>query len=164
MGTSASLHPTFSHQFHLPHKSRMHLLTTVILLASSILAAPTPQTATNPSITHLYVCTDASFRGTCNNLNLPVSQCSTSPPSPHPFTFSLTLQLSLATLGPDLSRKISSMGPDSGTFCTMYSEPNCVGKALPFTNPGISALKRYNYDDTGSSVRCDFIAGWKDHP
>jgi hypothetical protein len=78
--------------------------------------------------------------------------------------------------------KISSAGPDEGTFCTLYSyvictvvrwkgilmkgirENNCWGKALPFTYPGIKRLARYGYDDQVSSVRCDFITGFKDHP
>jgi hypothetical protein len=79
-------------------------------------------------------------------------------------------------------KKISSAGPDEGTFCTLYSyvnftacrggigliqgyrEHDCWGKALPFTYPGIKRLARYGYDDTVSSVRCDFITGFKKNP
>jgi hypothetical protein len=42
----------------------------------------------------------------------------------------------------DYINKISSAGPDAGTFCTLYSDANCEGKALPFTHPGIRELKR----------------------
>jgi hypothetical protein len=44
------------------------------------------------------------------------------------------------------------------------SDANCHGRALPFTNPGIKTLKRYGFDDVVSSVRCDFIASFTDHP
>lgn len=62
------------------------------------------------------------------------------------------------------NNSISSAGPDKGTFCTLYSERGCYGKALPFTWPGIKRLARYAYDDTVSSVRCDYIVSFKDHP
>ena len=65
---------------------------------------------------------------------------------------------------PAFSNKVSSAGPDEGTFCTLYSEANCEGEALPFTYPGIRSLGRYGFDDEVESVRCDFITGCKSHP
>jgi hypothetical protein len=54
----------------------MHILPTLLLSIATALAAPTPQTpATNPSTTHLYICTDASFRENCMNMQLEVSSC-----------------------------------------------------------------------------------------
>ncbi|KAF1914771.1 hypothetical protein BDU57DRAFT_519953 [Ampelomyces quisqualis] len=126
----------------------MYLLTLVALLATALATPdPAPQASSpRPRVTptHLYVCTDASFAGKCSNLSLKPSVC--------------------YTLGPNYARKVSSAGPDKGTFCTLYSEKGCRGKALPFTWPGIRRLGRYEYDDTTSSVRCDYITGYSSHP
>ncbi|KAK1910236.1 hypothetical protein P3342_006509 [Pyrenophora teres f. teres] len=65
---------------------------------------------------------------------------------------------------PTYYKHVSSAGPDNGTFCTLYSEPDCHGEALPFTYPGIKMLSRYGYDDKLSSVRCDFIGPFLNHP
>ncbi|KAF1829477.1 hypothetical protein BDW02DRAFT_561033 [Decorospora gaudefroyi] len=121
----------------------MHLTTILTLLfLTTTLAAPIPQSApagAPTTTTHLYICADASFRGNCTNLQLQVSSC-------------LNMQ-------PSYMHQVSSAGPDEGTFCTLYSEPDCHGTALPFTFPGIRALGRYGYDDTLSSVRCDLSPG-----
>jgi hypothetical protein len=42
----------------------------------------------------------------------------------------------------------------------MGSDRNCRGKAIPFTNPGISDFTKYKFDNELSSVRCDLIYGW----
>jgi hypothetical protein len=56
-------------------------------------------------------------------------------------------------MSPSLAKAISSAGPDNGTFCTLYSDYDCHGLALPFTNPGVIELKRYNCDDVVLVVR-----------
>ncbi|KAL6703969.1 hypothetical protein ACN47E_008907 [Coniothyrium glycines] len=123
----------------------MHLLTALILLTASVFAAPMPQEAPAPTaITHLYICTDSPFKGQCTNLWLPVSKCQ--------------------NLDATYAHQVSSAGPDEGTFCTLYSNNDCDGEkglTLPFTYPGIRKLSNYDFDNKLSSVRCDFIAGWR---
>ncbi|KAF2034046.1 hypothetical protein EK21DRAFT_108461 [Setomelanomma holmii] len=115
-------------------------------LTITALALPTPQASSDTSngVTHIYICTDASFSGSCANLHVPVSEC--------------------VDIPPEYAGKVSSAGPDLGTFCTLYSNKECHGDALPFTNPGIRELKRYGYDDEVQSVRSDFMTGFKSHP
>ncbi|CCT61156.1 hypothetical protein IAQ61_005026 [Plenodomus lingam] len=116
-----------------------------ILFATLALAAPTPlEGAEGPATPHLYLCKDASFTGECTNLHLEASTCQ--------------------NIEAAYVKQTSSAGPDDGTFCTLYSEFDCRGQALPFTFPGIRNLERYGFSDLTSSVRCDFIAGWASHP
>jgi len=125
----------------------MNILT--LLFTALALAAPAPgpipqDNAQPPTpITHLYMCKDADFTNECTNLHLEISNCQ-------------NIQDSFA-------QQVSSAGPDNGTFCTLYSDFDCHGRALPFTFPGIRKLARYGFDKALSSVRCDFIAGWADH-
>jgi hypothetical protein len=72
----------------------------IALAAANPISAPQPAPTTN-KITHLYLCPDASFGGTCTNLHVEISEC--------------------VDIPGDLSGKVSSAGPDEGTFCTMYS-------------------------------------------
>ncbi|KAF2845212.1 hypothetical protein T440DRAFT_280413 [Plenodomus tracheiphilus IPT5] len=117
----------------------------VLLLATLTLAVPTPQEGVNTAtITHLYLCKDASFQGECTNLHLEASNCQ--------------------NIETSFVKQVSSAGPDNGTFCTLYSDFDCHGQALPFTYPGIRKLERYRFADLLSSVRCDFITGWANHP
>jgi hypothetical protein len=68
----------------------MHLLNLAIFLASAFAASTSPRPTT-----HLYVCTDASFTGTCNNLALEVSTCRNSPLlTPLPMFETLTCDVS----------------------------------------------------------------------
>ncbi|KAF2874175.1 hypothetical protein BDV95DRAFT_487956, partial [Massariosphaeria phaeospora] len=90
--------------------------------------------------THLYVCEDEMFGARCDNLHVAVGQC--------------------YNLDASWNDKITSLGPDKGTFCTLYSEFDCKGKVLPLTYPGVKDLARYQFGDVGSSYRCDFIAEW----
>lgn len=116
-----------------------------LLLATLTLAAPDAQEgAGSPATTHLYLCKDASFGGECTNLHIEASTCQ--------------------NVEASFVKQVSSAGPDNGTFCTLYSEFDCRGQALPFTYPGIRNLERYGFADLLSSVRCDFIAGWTSHP
>ncbi|KAH7389943.1 hypothetical protein BKA66DRAFT_526799 [Pyrenochaeta sp. MPI-SDFR-AT-0127] len=130
----------------------MYLLATLLSLAACVFASPAPQSEVAPapapanegSITHLYLCNDASFQGACANLHLEISACH--------------------NVQDEYKKQASSAGPDEGTFCTLYTYSDCRGRALPFTFPGIRNLKRYGFDDALISVRCDFIAGWHSHP
>ncbi|UPX16451.1 uncharacterized protein EKO05_0006850 [Ascochyta rabiei] len=103
------------------------------------LATPTLH-ARADSKTHLYVCTDDSFRGNCKNIELSVTRC--------------------YNIEKAFNDNVSSAGPDDGTFCVLYSDRSCRGKAIPFTSPGISGFAKYKFDNELSSVRCDFIWGW----
>ncbi|KAF2247050.1 hypothetical protein BU26DRAFT_402487, partial [Trematosphaeria pertusa] len=85
----------------------------------------------------LYICADAGFKGTCENLHLDPGKCYNAPNQ--------------------WNKNISSAGPDNGTFCALYPEYDCHGKALPFTFPGMRALSHYGFDDTSSSYRCEFL-------
>ncbi|KAF1844408.1 uncharacterized protein K460DRAFT_163728 [Cucurbitaria berberidis CBS 394.84] len=126
----------------------MYPLATLLFLATFAFAVPAPipdDPAPEPSsVTHLYLCVDSSFKGQCTNMHLDTSTCH--------------------NLDQTWNDKVSSAGPDKGTFCTLYSETECRGKALPFTYPGIRNLTRYKFDNVLSSVRCDFIEGFNDHP
>lgn len=81
----------------------MHIMkftTTLFTLASTILAAPASNTKAlvarsalslsllhtplipyrdTPATIHLYICADAGFKGTCENLHLDPGKCCTSP-------------------------------------------------------------------------------------
>jgi hypothetical protein len=77
--------PSISHLICLiiSTSAAMHLLLSLLALAPFIFAnpAPAPQSDTTPpttSTTRLYVCSDASWGGTCNNLELTVSDYRTS--------------------------------------------------------------------------------------
>ncbi|KAI4240075.1 MAG: hypothetical protein L6R42_011587 [Xanthoria sp. 1 TBL-2021] len=60
-----------------------------------LVTQPTPQ-----AITHVFVCTDADFKGRCENLESTRQGC--------------------FTLFNGFSDTISSIGPDAGTTCTLY--------------------------------------------
>ncbi|KAF2997834.1 hypothetical protein E8E13_001413 [Curvularia kusanoi] len=107
--------------------------------ATSIATRSLSPRADHPS-TNLYVCTDKNWGGKCKNLELAVSACH--------------------DMEDAFNKDVSSAGPDDGTFCVLYSEKRCAGKAIPFTNPGIGDFTKYKFDDELSSVRCDFIWGW----
>ncbi|KAI4111071.1 MAG: hypothetical protein LQ339_000799 [Xanthoria mediterranea] len=59
-----------------------------------------PGTLASQAITHLFVCTDADFKGRCQNLENTRGACT--------------------NLGNGLSDSISSLGPDQGTTCTIW--------------------------------------------
>ena len=147
------------------HRSHTIISTTMFFPLLPLLFLPTSAAPTNPPTTPLYICTDASFASIapCTKLWIQVSKCRS---SPHPFPPHHHPPYSRPPdpIPPAFSNKVSSAGPDEGTFCTLYSEANCEGEALPFTYPGIRSLGRYGFDDEVESVRCDFITGCKSHP
>lgn len=66
--------------------------------------------------THLYICTDAGFKGACTNLEVKLGDCCTStPPSSSERRLTAT-----DGVGDAWNDKISSVGPDNGIFCAAY--------------------------------------------
>ncbi|KAF2641909.1 hypothetical protein P280DRAFT_288047 [Massarina eburnea CBS 473.64] len=117
----------------------------LIAFAASVYATPIvprddPPKDT-PVKTHIYVCLDADFKGTCQNFEVEPGKC-----------YNVT---------DDWNDKISSGGPDKDTFCAAYQNYECNGKAFPFTYPGIRDLTRYGYSDVISSYRCDWLGGFE---
>ncbi|KAL5394358.1 hypothetical protein PMIN06_004233 [Paraphaeosphaeria minitans] len=102
--------------------------------------APTPAPA--PKNTNLYLCTEAGFKGDCDNVQVDLGKC--------------------YNADDKLNDKISSLGPDKGHFCTAYPDFDCSGKAFPFVNPGIWDLANYGFGDIISSWRCDELGGLDD--
>ncbi|KAF2624975.1 hypothetical protein BU25DRAFT_347095, partial [Macroventuria anomochaeta] len=88
--------------------------------------------------THLYVCTEQAQGGNCKNIELSIGRC--------------------YNLEKAFDNNVSSAGPDEGTFCTL--DRSCRGKAIRFTNPGISDFTKNRFDNELSGVSCDFIWGW----
>ncbi|KAI0435920.1 hypothetical protein F4803DRAFT_264376 [Xylaria telfairii] len=118
-------------------------IATVALLAgfASAGALPRGEAATDgnasiQALTHIYVCVDGGFQGTCRNFEIQTGSC---------LNFVAPFQDS-----------ISSAGPDQGTTCTLYQDTNCGGRSITFTYPGIAHLgdPAYNFGDIASSVRC----------
>ncbi|KAH8728139.1 hypothetical protein GQ44DRAFT_610098 [Phaeosphaeriaceae sp. PMI808] len=117
------------------------LISTIYLVLLTALAAASPvMNATDDAMVHPYVCTDASFAGSCTNLHLETSK--------------------YVNVSTEYDDKISSAGPRKGPFANASRESDCHGKALPFTFPGVQKLQRYGFDGVVSSVRCDSITGW----
>lgn len=79
---------------------RSFYTTALLLLAPSTLATFTLTPRATPT-THLYVCTDTSFRGTCKNIELSITRC--------------------YNMEAAFNDNVSSAGPDDGTFCVLYS-------------------------------------------
>ena len=78
----------------------MKLAAVVIALASSaVLAAPTPEIEKRAT-TGVYLCNDRDFKGYCVHINSPSGTC--------------------VPLASDLNDKVSSAGPDQGSFCYFY--------------------------------------------
>lgn len=78
----------------------------LLLFTASSLATSTLEPRAD-SETHLYVCTDSNWRGSCKNIDLAVSRC-----------YNMT---------PAFNDNVSSAGPDDGTFCVLYSYVPLVG-------------------------------------
>ncbi|KAI8951517.1 hypothetical protein F4801DRAFT_578498 [Xylaria longipes] len=88
------------------------------------------------ALTHIFVCVDGGFSGTCNNFEIQTGAC---------LNFAAPFQDS-----------ISAAGPDQGTTCTLFQDFNCGGRSITFTFPGLAHLgdPSINFGDTASSVRC----------
>ncbi|KAI0490982.1 hypothetical protein F4859DRAFT_459987 [Xylaria cf. heliscus] len=112
-------------------------LATVSLLVGLASAGSVPRAdASIQALTHIFVCTDGGFAGSCNNFELQTGAC---------VNFVAPFQDS-----------ISSAGPDQGTTCTLYQDTNCGGRSITITYPGVAHLgdPAYNFGDIASSVRC----------
>jgi hypothetical protein len=95
------------------------LVCPVLTLTASLLITRrdgSPKNATKT--THLYICTDAGFKGACTNLEVKLGECCTSIVfSPQ---FSNRRLILIDGVGDAWNDKISSVGPDKGTFCAAY--------------------------------------------
>ncbi|KAH8724523.1 hypothetical protein GQ44DRAFT_760107 [Phaeosphaeriaceae sp. PMI808] len=86
---------------------------------------------------HLFVCTARDFTGTCQNLQFTTGVC--------------------FNLFSPFQDSISSAGPDNGFSCQVFTDSNCFGTFLTFTNPGIQDFNTVapNINDQISSYRCN---------
>ena len=73
---------------------------TILLFTSAALATSTLDARANPK-THLYICTEKSWAGRCENVEVSVGKC--------------------VDMKKAFDNNVSSAGPDDGTFCTLYS-------------------------------------------
>ncbi|KAL8665201.1 MAG: hypothetical protein Q9202_002423 [Teloschistes flavicans] len=95
-----------------------------------------PSSLATADITHLYVCIDINFGGSCRNLDTTRQAC---------YDF---------INGFDNS--ISSLGPDPGTNCEIWDGLGCRGDTISgIVYPGISDLRDYNFNDRTSSYLCN---------
>ncbi|KAF1941876.1 hypothetical protein EJ02DRAFT_454713 [Clathrospora elynae] len=124
----------------------MKLSATVATLCATLtLAAPATDLETRAS-TRVYLCNDRGFTGYCVPISSPSGTC--------------------VPLGTDLNDKISSVGPDPGSFCYFFVNANCdtSGDFFHVGNPGYSDLSitpvngptgsTRNFEDKLSSYRC----------
>ncbi|TIC99370.1 hypothetical protein CH35J_005089 [Colletotrichum higginsianum] len=127
----------------------MQYLLAVIVGAGAALAGVVPRAEASPAavavggplegslqaITHLYICQNINFGGSCVNVEVSTGVC-----------------YNLINGWNDV---VSSLGPDAGTSCTLYENAGCTGAALPnIVNPGISNLGERGFNDRASSFRC----------
>ena len=105
-------------------------------LAAALPAAEVAENAIEKrAVTHLFVCDSANFQGRCENLQVDRGSC--------------------LTLFNNWGDTISSLGPDSGTTCTVYENNDCQGRSLGgIVSPGIFNLNDFNFNDIISSFRC----------
>ena len=88
-----------------------------------LVTQPTPQ-----AVTHVFVCTDANFKGRCENLESTKQGCCSSihfsfsalPPLTRAQSLKADGIHGIVTLFNGFSDQISSIGPDAGTTCTLY--------------------------------------------
>ncbi|KAI4175018.1 MAG: hypothetical protein LQ348_006268 [Seirophora lacunosa] len=100
------------------------------------LSSPARVDLSAQAVTYLYVCTDANFRGRCQNLESTRQGC--------------------YTLSNSFSDTISSLGPSQGATCTVWQDLGCSGRALGgIRYPGISNLREYNFNDIITSYQCN---------
>ncbi|KAF1948348.1 hypothetical protein CC80DRAFT_459374 [Byssothecium circinans] len=96
--------------------------------------------------TAVYLCNDRNFSGYCVHITAPSGTC--------------------VPLASDLNDLTSAVGPDPGSFCYFFVNPNCDASADFFHvgNPGIADLSvtpvngppgsTRNFEDKLSSYRC----------
>ncbi|KAF2736697.1 hypothetical protein EJ04DRAFT_432307, partial [Polyplosphaeria fusca] len=85
--------------------------------------------------TQMYLCTDWHFLGTCGYAVQPLNQC--------------------IHLDSPWWHSVSSMGPDSGTVCNIYSDYSCNTLIYrDLRNPGSSDLGEKGINDQMGSFQC----------
>ncbi|PSR74742.1 hypothetical protein PHLCEN_2v9621 [Hermanssonia centrifuga] len=118
--------------------------TSILTSLSVVSAAPAIEVRANATTAvsdvanadgHIYICTDDNWSGSCENFGFIAYSCSNFPSN--------------------FQDDISSVGPDSGWYCTLYIDYNCNPDQGTYTvtAPGYSALTYGN--DAFSSVMCD---------
>ncbi|KAI4253278.1 MAG: hypothetical protein LQ352_003775 [Teloschistes flavicans] len=107
-----------------------------------------PSSLATADITHLYVCIDINFGGSCRNLDTTRQACSK--------LDKLTGSFVSDDFINGFDNTISSLGPDPGTNCEIWDGLGCRGDSISgIVYPGISDLRDYNFNDRTSSYLCN---------
>ncbi|KAI4165608.1 MAG: hypothetical protein LQ342_000550 [Letrouitia transgressa] len=122
-------------------------LLSLLLLATSTLSSPVPEpepTAEAPekrSLGGVYFCNDINWGAPCYHRTQEIAVCK--------------------DLSSTYAGKVSSIGPDKGTKCSVYSRTGCLPSYgdpydghLEITYPGIADLTKVNFNDKAMSVIC----------
>ena len=86
---------------------------------ANFLANSTEDGLSKRALTHLYVCTDIDFEGTCQNLLTSTGYCCQLKDTKEAQSHKL-ITVILDNLGNGFRDTISSLGPDEGTSCTVF--------------------------------------------
>ncbi|KAK3326183.1 hypothetical protein B0H66DRAFT_148922 [Apodospora peruviana] len=110
----------------------------IAALTSFVSAAPAVEAAglAKRGTTHFFVCTNEKWGGECENLTVTTGKCT--------------------NLSSKFLKKISSLGPDAGTSCTMFENLNCdqASEKIYVNYPGHDKLSGHQWDNRGSSYIC----------
>ncbi|KAH7138462.1 hypothetical protein B0J11DRAFT_500681 [Dendryphion nanum] len=126
------------------------------LTASLALAAPVAEPEANAigsvvkrAVTWVYLCNERNFVSSGYCVHIPAESGICVP------------------LGSDLEDKVSSAGPDQGSYCYFFVDRNCQGDFFHVGNPGYGDLSivpvngpagsTRNFEDKLSSYRCTSI-------
>ncbi|KAL9106751.1 MAG: hypothetical protein Q9227_008250 [Pyrenula ochraceoflavens] len=124
------------------------LFTTVFLSALSLASASAINKPRQGSTASVYLCTDANFQGTCQNMVPAFNTCT--------------------NLAAPYDNSVSSVGPADGNFCRFFKDPGCSDQQAGVDffdvvgSPGISDLKTYDngvFNDQISSFQCSVWTG-----
>lgn len=103
---------------------------------------PSPKSLTKRTLGGVYFCPAYDWQGQaglgCSYAIWGNNQCINTNPSTYRYT-------------------LSAIGPDSGTWCRLYTGENCgTGASVAFTNPGMGRLDGYwsPWNDNTYSIRC----------
>ncbi|GJE87356.1 hypothetical protein PsYK624_034390 [Phanerochaete sordida] len=112
----------------------MQFTLAISVLATALAVAATPVKRWDNA---LYVCSDANWSGTCENVGFNNEECIVFPG--------------------ELQNDITSVGPPQGYYCYLYRNYSCTGDNLSsVVYPGISDLGDGNtdYNDGLNSFKC----------
>ncbi|KAL9607033.1 MAG: hypothetical protein Q9167_008013 [Letrouitia subvulpina] len=126
-----------------------NLLSLIFLLTTSTLSSPVPDAAAaaeaeapeKRSVGGVYFCNDINWGAPCYHRTQELAVCK--------------------DLSSTYAGKVSSIGPDQGTKCSVYSLAGCIPSYgepydghLEITYPGIADLRTVNFNDKAQSVIC----------